>query len=69
MNTKSYPITARIDSSINPKDGIPEAILEQSPWHWNPQETDHNDGESFMFQSEDLDWTELKTGQFIVLMK
>ena len=45
----TYPIKARIDRTISPKDAIPSAILEQSPWHWDAQKTDHQDGNSFMF--------------------
>lgn len=55
----TYPIKARIDRTISPKDAIPAAILEQSPWHWDAQKTDHQDGNSFMFQESTIDWTDL----------
>lgn len=55
----TYPINARIDSTISPRDAIPEEILKQSPWHWNAQEQIHSDGDSFMYKSDHVDWTEL----------
>ena len=55
----TYSINARIDSTINPKDAIPKEIIKQSPWHWNAQERNHNDGDSFMFNSEHVDCREL----------
>jgi len=56
---RNYPITHDLDALINPRDAIPQAILDQSPWHWNPQETNHQDGESFMYKSDHLDWKSL----------
>ena len=31
------------ETRIDPKKAIPEEILQQYPWHWDPMEKDHTD--------------------------
>ena len=40
---------------IDPKPAVPTDITEQYPWHWNPQETNHNDANGFVGKV-DFDW-------------
>lgn len=40
---------------IDPKPAVPTDITEQHPWHWNPQETNHNDANGFVGKV-DFDW-------------
>ena len=40
---------------INPKDAVPDAILEQHPWHWDPMQSDHNDAGCYRGKV-DFDW-------------
>ena len=51
---------------IDPKSAVPESILEQHPWHWDPMKTDHTDCEdSYMGQiGLDFDWAAL--GKFAI---
>ena len=51
---------------IDPKGAVPDSILEQHPWHWDPMKTDHTDREdSYMGQiGGDFDWAAL--GKFAI---
>ena len=33
-----HPIS---ETRLDPKTAVPEEILEQYPWHWNPMESNH----------------------------
>ena len=56
------PLGFKIPSKrIDPKPAVPDSILEQHPWHWDPMKTDHTDREdSYMGVLDvDFDWEEL----------
>lgn len=40
---------------IDPKEAVPDEILSQYPWHWNPMEKDHTDDLCYM-KKLDFDW-------------
>ena len=40
---------------LDPKQAVPEEILEQHPWHWNPMEQSHDDARCYM-KNIDFDW-------------
>ena len=49
------------ENRIDPKPAVPDSILEQHPWHWDPMKQDHTDREdSYMGNLEvDFDWEDL----------
>ena len=56
---KTYPIKADLDMYIDPYAAVPQEIIKQNPWHWNPQETNHKDGDSFIYTDASINWFEL----------
>lgn len=44
---------------LDPKQAVPESILEQHPWHWDPMKPDHDDASCFVKQI-DFDWAGLE---------
>ena len=40
---------------LDPKTAVPKEILEQYPWHWDPMEPNHTDGNHFIKNIE-FDW-------------
>ena len=40
---------------INPKEAVPNEILTQYPWHWDPMQKDHSDDLCFL-KKLDFDW-------------
>jgi hypothetical protein len=40
---------------LDPKQAVPEEILEQYPWHWDPQFKNHND-DSYYLENVEFDW-------------
>ncbi len=50
-----HPIS---ETRLDPKVAVPKEILEQYPWHWNPMEPNHTDGDHFM-KNIDFDWKAL----------
>ena len=47
------------EQRLDPKETVPNTILEQFPWHWNPMEEDHKDASCFMKNIE-FDWKGLE---------
>ena len=43
---------------LDPKDAVPQEILEQYPWHWDPMKQNHNDDTCYMHNVE-FDWKAL----------
>ena len=43
------------EKRLNPKNAVPKEILEQYPWHWDPMDKDHTDGNHFLKNIE-FDW-------------
>ena len=56
---KSYPIKADLDLYVDPYAAIPTEIIKQNPWHWDPLETDHNDGGHWLYQDTSVSWFDL----------
>ena len=45
-------------TSLDPKGAVPQEILEQYPWHWDPMKQNHNDDTCYMHNVE-FDWQAL----------
>ena len=54
-----YKIKHKIQADrVDPKDAVPETILEQYPWHWDPTEKGHTDHAAFAGNIK-FDWKSL----------
>lgn len=47
------------EQRLDPKETVPNTILEQFPWHWDPMEKMHKDADCFMKNIE-FDWKGLE---------
>ena len=45
---KTYPIKSDLSLYVDPYQAVPKEVIEQNPWHWDPSETNHKDGGSWL---------------------
>ena len=56
---KSYSIQADLDLYVDPYAAIPTEVIKQNPWHWDPGETNHKDGSSWLYQDNSVPWFDI----------
>lgn len=58
-NTMPYPIKKLIqETRMDPKPAVPQDILDQYPWHWDPMKKDHEDYKAYVGNVK-FDWQAL----------